>query len=151
MDTQPQITCQGFSAPPHVLDRAAAEIGKLEKLFGQITACRVVIRRVSERRHKGTLHEVSVHLALPGGREVAVSRGHAAARAQADVMIAIRDAFRAARRQLLEEARGLRGDLKHRRAAAALRIKAGAADRQSITRQPAADESRRGFGAIESL
>jgi cold shock CspA family protein len=55
-----------------------------------------------------------VHLTLPDGRDVYADRNPKLNHAHEDVYVAIRDVFMAARRKLQDEARLLRGDVKHR-------------------------------------
>lgn len=112
MQVEPQIAYEGFDPAEHVRSRVSSEIERLEKFFGNATACRVTVKAASGRRHQGDLYEVSVHVALPDGREVVANRHPPGHQAHQDVMVAIRDAFNAAQRQLEDQARKLRGDVK---------------------------------------
>lgn len=112
MQVEPQIAFEGFEPAEHVRSRVSSEIEKLEEFFQDITSCRVVVKATPGRRQHGDLYEVSIHLVLPGGREVVANRHPAANHAHEDVLVTIRDAFKAARRQLQDEARKLRGDVK---------------------------------------
>lgn len=113
METQPIISYEGIEPMPHIQQRIEAEIDKLERYFGHIISCRVVVRVPGRRHHHGNLYEVAVHLSLPDGREVMASEGSSEGNAQTDLLIAIRGAFDAARRQLQDKARKLRGSVKH--------------------------------------
>lgn len=112
MQVEPQIAYEGFDPAEHVRRRVSSEIENLEKFFGHITACRVVVKATSGRRQHGDLYEVSIHVSLPDGRDVVANRHPSASHAHEDVLVAIRDAFNAARRQLQDQARKLRGDVK---------------------------------------
>ena len=81
---------------------------KLEKFFHRITACHVAVQMPHRHHRKGRLLEVSVALVLPRGQLVA---GHAAAEraTHSDIHMAVRDAFRAARRRLQDHATRHRG------------------------------------------
>lgn len=70
---------------------------RLQRSFERIQACHVVIDR-PHQAHVGPFH-VHVRLAIPGN-DVVVSREPALDGAHDDLHVAIRDAFRAARRQL---------------------------------------------------
>ena len=58
-------------------------------------------------------YQVSIRLTLPNGRAVNVARTPKEDERYADLNFAISDAFKRARRQLQDEARPMRGDVKH--------------------------------------
>lgn len=84
---------------------------KLETAHGRIERCHVVIERPHQRHHHGQRYHVRIALAVPGP-DVEVSRDHSLDAAHEDLYVAIRDAFRAARRQLEDQARRQRADVK---------------------------------------
>lgn len=90
--------------------RHAAE---LERFFDRITACRVTIARPHHHQHRGDLFSVRIDLSVPG-EEIVVNREHRFDHAHEDVHVAMRDAFRAARRHLEDHARLVRGAVKSR-------------------------------------
>lgn len=90
------------------------EVQRLERFHDRITSVRVVIARPQHRRHKGDSFCVRVHLTVPGGKHIEVNRDPAATGRHEDAYVAIRDAFDAAGRQLQDEIRKLRGDVKTR-------------------------------------
>lgn len=112
MEIEPHIAFEGMPPSDFVRGRILHEIERLERFFGRITACRVVVSRPQKRRHHGDLYAISVHLTLPDGREVHANRNPPADHAHEDAGVAIRDAFSAARRQLQDQARKLRGAVK---------------------------------------
>jgi cold shock CspA family protein len=75
-------------------------------------SCRVVVERANSRHNTGDLYSTRIFIALPGGKEVAVTKAQGDKHAHEDVLVAIRDAFQAARRQLEDYARIMRGDVK---------------------------------------
>ena len=82
----------------------------LERYFGQITGCRVRIE-ARHRHRNGDLYHVRVDLTVPG-REIVVRRDPPEDHAHEDVVVAVRDAFKAARRRLQDYARERRGQTK---------------------------------------
>ena len=124
-----QITFRNMQPSPAVAARINTEATKLERYYARITSCRVVVE-VPHRHHKhGELFHICIELNVPGAelvvrheptmhRELAQSDGaksskHFEAHApHKDVYVTIRDAFKAARRQLEDHARRLRGDIK---------------------------------------
>ncbi len=109
---QTETAFKGFEPAAHVRERVAQEMARLERFHPRITAARVVVERVTSRRHKGDLYAARIFVVLPGGREAAVTRFHDDAHAHEDVLVAVRDAFAAAQRQLEDLVRTQRGDVK---------------------------------------
>jgi len=113
VQTPPEIVYEGMSPSMSVQTRVEEEIAKLERFFGRITACRVVIDAPGHRRRHGGLYSARVHLSLPAGQEVVSSRNPPADHAHEDALVAVRDAFRAAGRKLQDATRELQGNVKH--------------------------------------
>jgi cold shock CspA family protein len=88
------------------------EAERLEHFSDRITSSRVVIARPQHRHHKGDTYCVRVHLALPGGKHIDVTRDPAATGRHEDANVTIRDAFDATRRQLQDQVRKLEGKVK---------------------------------------
>lgn len=84
---------------------------KLERIAPNITSCRVTIEAPHKNHQQGNLYTVRIDLRYPGGETLA-SRAPGANHAHEDVYVALRDSFRAARRQLQERVRVRRGDVK---------------------------------------
>ena len=86
----------------HIRDKA----GKLDGFFKHITSCRVVVEMPHKHKTQGKQFNVRIDIGVPGS-EIVVNRDHAE-----DVYVALRDAFDAAKRQLEDYARKIRGDVK---------------------------------------
>jgi len=102
-----QITFRGL---PHsdALETAIRERAvKLDRFHPRITSCRVVVELAGRHQQQGKQFVVRLDIGVPGA-EIAVNRDHAE-----DAMVAVRDAFDAARRKLEDHAREQRGDVKH--------------------------------------
>lgn len=102
----------------HNLDRSPAveaavreRAAKLEHFAPNITSCRVTVEAPHKTHHQGNLYSVRVDLKFPGGEAVA-TRAPAKHHSHEDVYVAVRDAFKAARRQLQDQVRVRRGDVK---------------------------------------
>ena len=111
MQQPPQIAFRDLPPSPAVEALIREEGDKLERFHDRITSCRVVVEAPHRRQRKGRLYRVRLELALPGG-EVAVNRGAPEKHAHEDVNVAVRDAFRAARREFKSFARKRRGEVK---------------------------------------
>lgn len=86
----------------HIRDKAA----KLDEFFKHVMSCRVVVEVPHKHHHQGKQFQVRIDIGVPGG-EIVVNRDH-----NEDVYVALRDAFDAAKRQLEDYVRKLRGDVK---------------------------------------
>ncbi|WP_298105670.1 HPF/RaiA family ribosome-associated protein [Bradyrhizobium sp.] len=112
MQTPTQIELEGVRKTPELQAAIDGSIAELERLFGRITACRIVVKGPGERHQTGGQHQVSVRLALPDGREVNVGRTPKQDERYADLTFAIDNAFKRARRRLQDQARLMRGQTK---------------------------------------
>jgi ribosomal subunit interface protein len=102
----------------HNVERSAAveaavreRVAKLEQFAENITSCRVTVEAPHKNHEQGNLFSVRVDLRFPGGEAVA-NRSPSENHAHEDVYVALRDAFKAARRQLQDCQRIRRGDVK---------------------------------------
>lgn len=111
MQVPVEIDFQGLQPSPAVRDIILGDVGRLEKRFGRITSCRVVVKGPGHHRRTG-LYEVNIHLSLPQGREVAVVRTPKADERYTDLPFALNDTFRRARRRLQDHVRRMTGAVK---------------------------------------
>ena len=88
------------------------EAQRLERFYGRITSARVVIARPQHRHHKGDTYCVRIHIAVPGGKHIDITRDPAVTGRHEDAHVTIRDAFDAAGRQLQDQVRKLEGAVK---------------------------------------
>ncbi len=124
-----QITFRNMDPSKAVEARIRKEVSKLEKFYDRIVGCRVVAEIPRRHQHHGKVYRIRIDLTLPGGELVVKHEPglHSTARqiglerekkqlevegAYKDIYVAIRDAFKAARRRLQDYARRQRGDVK---------------------------------------
>ena len=69
MQTPVQIELEGIRKTPELQTAIDKHIVELEKRFGRVTVCRIVVKGPADRHQTGGQHEVSIRLALPDGRE----------------------------------------------------------------------------------
>lgn len=112
MQTPIEIDYPGMDAPPRLTAGVRDHIAGLEKRFGRITSCRVMVRQPSQHHRTGGLFHIAVHLTLPGGSDVNVARTPPQDERFADLDFAVNDAFRRARRQLQDRVRKMQGKVK---------------------------------------
>ena len=106
-----QISFRNMVSSPALEADIREKAGKLEEFYDGIISARVVVETPHRRHRQGKLFHVRIDLRVPG-REMAVSREPAGHHEYEDVYVAIRDAFDAARRQLEDYAREVRGGVK---------------------------------------
>lgn len=99
MQTPLQVRFHGFPVSEAVESEVRRHVAELDEFFPRLVSCRVVIDIPHRHQHQGRLYRLQVDLGVPGTHLV-VSRTTGGDPAHEDVYIAIRDAFRAARRQL---------------------------------------------------
>lgn len=121
-----QITFRNMEASEAVEARIREEVAKLERFYDRIMGCRVVAEIPRRHQHHGKVYHIRIDLTVPGGELVVKHEPglHSAARqielereqknlevagAYKDIYVAIRDAFKAARRRLQDYARRRRG------------------------------------------
>ena len=108
-----QITYIHMYAPDGLDDIIREHVAQLEQRFGRIMSCRVVVEAPHKHHRKGTHYHCRIDLTIPR-KEIVVSREPPLNKAHEDVFVAIRDAFRVARRRLEEHSRRHRGRIRAR-------------------------------------
>ncbi|HSN21810.1 MAG TPA: HPF/RaiA family ribosome-associated protein [Usitatibacter sp.] len=107
METPLQITIQNVPRSDALEARIRESAAKLELFHPRITSCRVAVDELQKHPHQGRQFRVRVEVHAPGREHVVATLQH-----HEDVYVALRDAFDAARRQLQDEVREARGDVK---------------------------------------
>ena len=113
MQVEPRITFRDMEPSPAIEAKVQERIERLEKRYGRLTTCQVVIESPHRHQQHGRIHHVRVQLSVPGG-DIVVGRDPSENHAHEDVYVAIRDAFDAAERRLEDHARRSRGDVNSR-------------------------------------
>ena len=101
-----QITIRDVDHSEALETRIRDKVAKLEEFSKNIISCRVVVEVPHKHHHQGKQFNVRIDIGVPGS-EIVVNRDHAE-----DVYVALRDTFDAAKRQLEDYARKIRGDIK---------------------------------------
>src|SRR4051794_21521632 len=111
METPLKISFQGGAASEAISTLISENVEALEKLYGRMTACHVVVR-VPDHHHRTAQFTVNVHLTLPGGIDVTIDHAPQGDNHFADAPAAVHDAFRRAKRLLKDRVSKQRGDVK---------------------------------------
>lgn len=91
-----QITAHNLEMTEAIESAIRKKAEKLDQFSDRITSCRVVVECPHRHQHKGVMYNVHIDISVPGA-ELVVKR-----EPRDDLYVALRDAFDAARRQLLE-------------------------------------------------
>jgi ribosome-associated translation inhibitor RaiA/cold shock CspA family protein len=114
MQTPLEIAFHNLQSSEHLEADIRERAGKLTRLYDRLTACRVSVEADHKQHRTGNLYQVHIVMTVPG-QELVVSRElHKAKQryADPDIHTSIREAFKAAERQLKEFKRKLRGEVK---------------------------------------
>jgi len=113
MEMPAQIDFEGVEGSAEIQPVIEKRLAELETRYGRVIAARVVVKGPGEHHQTGGQYRVSIRLALPDGREVNIGRTPKEDERYADLTFAIDNAFKRARRRLQDQARVMRGDVKH--------------------------------------
>lgn len=106
-----QITFKDIPQSDAVEARIREKAAKLERFHDRIISCRIVLSKEHQHHNKGNLYQVHIDLKTPN-TEIVATRSPAQHHAHEDIYVAIRDAFNAVVRQLEDQARRRRKEIK---------------------------------------
>ena len=104
----PQITYRGMEESKALSAVIRSKVQKLERFYGHISACRVLVEQPHLHQRSGGHFHVRIDLTVPGD-ELVVDREPSLRSRHEDAYVAVTDAFRAARRELQDYVRRRRG------------------------------------------
>jgi ribosomal subunit interface protein len=107
-----QITFKDFAESDAVWMAIQERIERLEKMASRITRCDVVVSCNHRHRHADRLYQVQIHIHLPR-KEIVINRHPSQHEAHRDIYLAVRDAFSAAERQLVDKSQVSRHETKN--------------------------------------
>jgi len=106
-----QITFRHMDRSPALEARIRELAARFDRFSEHIMRCHVIIEPLPHHQHQGALYDFRIDITLPGA-EIAIRHARPADHAHEDPYVALRDAFRAARRKLEDYERKRRGDVK---------------------------------------
>ena len=107
---EPQITYRGMEHSPAMDARIRELVAKVEHFHPKITHVHVVVDEIDRNKRNGNLFNVRVDVHVPGQEIVATKQEHE------DAYVAMNDAFDVLTRQLEENIRKVRGEVKRHNA-----------------------------------
>jgi ribosome-associated translation inhibitor RaiA len=100
MNTPIEVHFNGIDKSEAVEERVREKVAKLEKHFGRITRCRVVLEAPHRSPAKPKVYQIKIEMSLPRRRPIVVTHEREGSHASEELGLAIRDAFEAALRKL---------------------------------------------------
>jgi ribosome-associated translation inhibitor RaiA len=100
MHTDPEIHFHGIDKSEAVEERVREKVAKLERRFGRMSRCRVVLEAPHRSPQKPKVYQIKIEISLPRRKPIVVSHERAGSHAQEELALAIRDAFEAALRKV---------------------------------------------------
>jgi cold shock CspA family protein/ribosome-associated translation inhibitor RaiA len=116
-----QVTFRHMDPSPALEARIRDFASRFDKFSEHIMRCHVTVQPLSRRPHQGALYDFGIDITLPD-KEIVMRRAHPADQAHESPYVALRDAFRAVRRQLEDYERRRRLDVKSHIGLAAGRV-----------------------------
>ncbi|MCI4679164.1 cold shock domain-containing protein [Rhodoblastus acidophilus] len=111
MQTPPEVAFHHFEPSDAVRAEVARQLERLEKFSDRITSCHFAVTKNARRQH-GDLFHVALRVAMPGRKDIVVDKSHGDAPEHEHALVAVRDAFDAAIRQIEDAMRDLRDKVK---------------------------------------
>jgi ribosomal subunit interface protein len=100
------ISFHGMSSSAALENHIRDKVQALEQLHPNVTRCTVTVEQPHHHKHQGNTFNVRIDIFVPGD-EIVVNRD-----AHEDPYVALRDAFDAAKRQVVRHAQRKRGSVK---------------------------------------
>ncbi len=95
-----QVTFRDLPPSDAIAARVRESVRTLERCHRRIAGCHVAIEAPDRRRRRGGPYYVTVDLMLPG-RQIVAGKGRSRHHAHRNLLVALADAFAAARRQIV--------------------------------------------------
>ena len=115
MEIPLEITFHNTDPSPTLEAEIRKHVGRLEKLYDRLVGCRVSVEALHQQHQTGNIYGVHIEMRVPGHEQLVVSREphHPKQRyAHPSARTSVRDAFKAAEKQLKEFKEKQRGDIK---------------------------------------
>jgi ribosome-associated translation inhibitor RaiA len=100
MNTPVEIHFHGIEKSEAIEERVRWKVSKLEKHFGRMTRCRVVVEVPHRSPAKPKVYQIKIEISLPQRRPIVVSHEREGSHANEELLLALRDAFEAAVRKI---------------------------------------------------
>jgi ribosome-associated translation inhibitor RaiA len=100
MLTPVEIVFHGIQKSEALEERVQEKVSKLEKHFGRMTRCRVVLEAPHRSPQKPKVYRIKIEISLPRRRPIVVRHEREGSHANAELPLMMREAFDAALRKV---------------------------------------------------
>ena len=100
MNTPVEIHFHGIDKSEAVETRVREKVAKLEKHFGRMTSCRVVLEVPHRSPAKPKVYQIKIEIGVPRRKPVVICHEREGSHANEELPLAIRDAFETATRKV---------------------------------------------------
>lgn len=107
-----EITYRDVEKTDYLDELINKKVAKLERYCNYMSSCRVVVEKIHDRPKSGSPYRVRLDITVPPGHELAASENPQEGVQYESLEAVIRDAFEAARRQLVELVQRQRDEVK---------------------------------------
>ncbi|MBE9043221.1 HPF/RaiA family ribosome-associated protein [Pleurocapsales cyanobacterium LEGE 10410] len=112
MKITPEITYRNLERTPAIDNLIQEKIAKLEQFCDYMNSCRIVVEKDKDSPISGSPYRVSIDITIPHSREIAVVENPDTGKQYTPLETVIRDAFEAARRQIVSISTEQQGERK---------------------------------------
>lgn len=112
MKIPPEITYRNLEKTEAIDNLIGEKIAKLEQFCDYMNSCHVVVEKANENPSSGSPYRVSIDITIPHSREIAVVQSPDTGKQYPPLEAVIRDAFEAARRQIVSISTEQQGERK---------------------------------------
>lgn len=95
-----EVHFHGIEKSQAIEQRVREKVAKLEKHFGRMTSCRVGIEVPQRTPQKAKVFQIKIEIGVPRRGHVVISHERKGSHANAELLLAIRDAFDTALRKV---------------------------------------------------
>ena len=113
MQVPVEISYRNVDKTDEIESLVQEKINKLQKFCSQMTSCRVAIEKAHDHPSSGSPYRVRLDITVPPGHELAVVENPGEGNQYKELQTVIRDAFEAARRQVVELNEKQQDQVKH--------------------------------------
>jgi cold shock CspA family protein/ribosome-associated translation inhibitor RaiA len=107
-----EITFQNSERSEAIRSEIERQARRLEKFTDRVTSCRVTVTAPATRHREGNLFSIHIRVAMPQHKDIIVTKTHGDMHEHEHIVVAIKDAFGVAQRQIEDAVREMRGEVK---------------------------------------
>jgi ribosome-associated translation inhibitor RaiA len=100
MNAPVEVHFHGIQKSEAIEQRVRNKVAKLEKHFGRMTSCRVLLEAAQRNAQKPKVYTIKIEIGIPRQRSIVICHERTGAHASEELTLALRDAFEVALRKM---------------------------------------------------